>query len=58
VREAYLLATKVGISDPLDLPCAVFDQFLTLLGRGEVIRAGADADPCRSYVDRVMAQGG
>jgi hypothetical protein len=58
IAEAYLLATKAGIADPLDLPCSVFDAFLRLVGRGEVVRANGGGHPCRSYVEDWLARGG
>jgi hypothetical protein len=57
VAEAFLLARKAGISDPLGLPCAVFDRLLLLVGKGELVRAGEETDPCRSYVEAWLQQG-
>lgn len=57
IAEGFLLASRLGISDPFSLPCAVFDRFLLLVGQGDLVRAGAEGDPCRSYVEQWMREG-
>lgn len=57
LSEAYLIASKLGIGDPLALPVAEFDGYLRLINQGDLIRTQGEPDPCRSFVENWMAGG-
>lgn len=53
LTEAYVLASVVGIADPLALPVAEFNGYIRASSRGEARRAGPmDA---RGYVEQWVA---
>lgn len=58
LNECFLLASHLGIADPLSLPVAEFDGLLELIGRGELVRSKSQGDPCRSYVEDWLTRGG
>lgn len=57
IYEAFVIAQHLHIADPLGLPVAEFDGLLRLVARGELVRAQASDDPCRSYVEQMSQRG-
>lgn len=57
LTEAYLISTRTAVADPLGLPVAEFDGLLSLIARGELVRADGQSQDCRSYVERAVAGG-
>jgi hypothetical protein len=50
LAESFLVATVVGIADPLALPVAEFTGYLEAAARGELRRVSGPIDT-RAYID-------